>query len=245
MRRFLLCFLACSLGFVFAPANAAPPCIVLDPGHNPDQGGALGVWGIYEVVYNDALTARLAQALKAQGYKVYVTRAPTQQIGLIERARFANDLHADLFLAIHHDSAQPKYLERIQIAGRDAWRTTQPIAGYSIFVSLLNPQAAKSQAFAMLLGKKMSALGRPPALHHAEAIPGENREWLDAKLGIYRFDDLVVLKKTTMPAALLEVGVIVDPTDEAYVSNKDNQTKIIEAIVKAIRGYFDGVASTR
>lgn len=35
-----------------------------------------------------------------------------------------------------------------------------------------------------------------PSLHHAEPIHGENRELLDTTLGIYRFDDLTVLKKT-------------------------------------------------
>ena len=240
-RRSLLCLPALILGLAFAKANAAPPFrIVLDPGHNPDQGGALGVRGIYEVVYNDTLVSRLAQALRAQGYEVYITRAPTQKISLDERARFANDLHADLFLAIHHDSAQPKYLEHIQTDGREAWRTNQPIAGYSVFVSLLNPKAEKSKAFGTLLATELHAIGRPPALHHAEAIPGENRELLDRKLGLYRFDNLVVLKKTAMPAALLEVGVITDPVDEAYVSDDKNQTKITDAIVHAVRQYVTG-----
>ena len=224
--------------FTAAQASAAPPLIVLDPGHNPDQGGALGARGIYEVAYNDALVSRLAAALTAQGYQVRLTRTPEQQIELAERAHFANELHADLFLAIHHDSAQPQYLEHIQTDGRDAWRTTQPIAGYSVFISRLNPKAQNSETFGALLAKEMNALGRPPALHHAEAIAGENRELLDRKLGLYRFDDLVVLKKTDMPAALLEVGVITDPADETYVSNAGNQAKIVDAIVAAVRRYF-------
>ena len=240
-QGFLFCFLVLSLAV--AQADAAQLCIVLDPGHHPGKDGALGVRGIHEVVYNDALTGRLAQALEAQGYAVHVTRGPAQEIGLGERARFANNLNADLFLAIHHDSAQPKYLERIQVDGRDAWRTIKPIAGYSLFVSLLNPQAARSKEFGLLLGAEMNALGRPPTLHHAEAIPGENRELLDRELGLYRFDDLIVLKKTQMPAVLLEIGVIVDPVDEAYVSDEGNQTMIINAIVNAVRSYSSLIAS--
>ncbi|MDR0480505.1 MAG: N-acetylmuramoyl-L-alanine amidase, partial [Gallionellaceae bacterium] len=235
LLRLLLCILMLSAA---QTAAARAMRIVLDSGHNPGQSGALGVRGIYEMIYNDALTARLAHALRARGYEVYLTRAPTQQISLEDRARYANDLHADLFLAIHHDSAQPQYLERIQVDGREARRTTRPLSGYSIFVSLLNPKADNSRKFAALLGTRLRALERPPALHHAEAIAGENRELLDHQLGIYRFDDLVVLKKTDMPAALLEVGVITDPADEAYVSNADNQAKIVDAIVAAVRQYF-------
>jgi N-acetylmuramoyl-L-alanine amidase len=55
--------------------------------------------------------------------------------------------------------------------------------------------------------------------------------------GIYRFDDLVVLKRTAIPAVLLEAGVITDPVDEAYVSSDANQAQIAEAIVSAVRRY--------
>ena len=74
-------------------------------------------------------------------------------------------------------------------------------------------------------------------MHHAENIPGENRELLNTTMGIYRFDDLIVLKKTNIPAVLLEVGVIVDPDDEKYVSSKDKQKAISQAIVSSVRAY--------
>ena len=168
------------------PVNTArgTHLIVLDAGHTPQQGGALGARGIYEVAYNDHFTAELAQALQTKGYKVALTRKPEESIGLNERAAFANRANADLFLSIHHDSAQLHYL------------------------------------------------------HHAEKIAGENRELLDAKLGIYRFDDLVVLAKTKIPAVLLEVGVIVDADDEAYVNNPQHQKTMINAISNAVDLYF-------
>ena len=230
--------LSCSLCLSqAATASAHPLTIVLDPGHNPKQPGALGNQGIYEIVYNDNLTALLADALRKAGCTVLLTRRPNQEIGLEQRAQMANDNHADLFLAIHHDSAQPQYLEKITHTSLTAYQSTRPISGYSIFVSTLNPRFAESFRFAELLGQDMLALGRHPSLHHAEKIQGENRELLNEKLGIYRFDDLIVLKKTTVPAVLLEVGVIVDSKDERYVSSKDNQRAIVQAIVAAVREY--------
>lgn len=214
-----------------------PMTIVLDSGHNPSQPGALGVHGIYEVVYNDSLTAHIADALKKAGFSVILTRTPAKEISLEGRAQIANENHADLFLAIHHDSAQSQYIEKTTWHKLIAERSKVPISGYSIFVSRLNPDFDNSFRFAEFLGQNMLKLGRSPSLHHAEKIPGENRELLDAKLGIYRFDNLVVLKKSTIPAVLLEVGVIVDKTDEKYVRNKHNQKAIVHAIVAAVQQY--------
>lgn len=228
-----------------APSEAAGPTrtadkpfvMVLDPGHTPQQRGALGVKGIHEVSYNDALSAKLAKALQANGVQVVLTRTPTEEISLDGRADLANARHADLFLAVHHDSAQLKYLTKTEVNGAPAYQTIQPIAGYSIFVSQRNPQFAQSQQFAQLLGQSIRALGRPPTLHHAEPIAGENRELLDAHLGIYRFDELLVLRKTTVPAVLLEVGVIVDAADEKYVADGAKQDAIVQAVVAAVEKF--------
>lgn len=220
------------------PRTAPTPFVmVLDPGHTPKQAGALGAKGIHEVTYNDALSAKLAKALQATGVQVMLTRTPTEEISLDARAELANARHADLFLAVHHDSAQLKYLTKTEVNGAAAYQTIQPIAGYSIFVSQRNPQFAQSQQFALLLGQELRTLGRPPTLHHAEPIPGENRELLDAQLGIYRFDDLLVLRKTTVPAVLLEVGVIVDAADEKYVADGTKQDAIVQAVVAAVEKF--------
>jgi N-acetylmuramoyl-L-alanine amidase len=223
------------------PVNTArgTHLIVLDAGHTPQQGGALGARGIYEVAYNDHFTAELAQALQTKGYKVALTRKPEESIGLNERAAFANRANADLFLSIHHDSAQLHYLHKTTVNGKTAYQTIKPIRGYSLFVSQKNPQFRKSLLFAEQIGSQLSfTSNRKPTLHHAEKIAGENRELLDAKLGIYRFDDLVVLAKTKIPAVLLEVGVIVDADDEAYVNNPQHQKTMINAISNAVDLYF-------
>lgn len=212
--------------------------VVLDPGHTPQQPGALGVRGRYEVSYNDYLTAMLVSALKAAGYAVIITRKPEQRIDLLGRAALANDAKPLLFLSIHHDSAQPRYLQKISISPKQvAYKTVKPIAGYSLFTSKLNPAFAQSYRFAELLADNLLSLNRPPSLHHAEAIKGENRELLNKALGIYRFDDLIVLKKTLIPAVLLEVGVIVDEKDEAYLSDRHHQELLCQAIVAAIAAY--------
>jgi N-acetylmuramoyl-L-alanine amidase len=222
---------------VATSAWAADFGILLDPGHTPNQQGALGAAGIHEVAYNDRFAARLAAALRAAGFETALTRQPGQSLGLAERAALADKIKRRLFLSLHHDSAQLAFLEKVQSSHGEAYRTTRPIRGYSIFVSRANPAFADSLRFAELLGESLLNLGRAPTLHHAEDVPGERRELLDSRLGIYRFDELAVLGRNSVPAVLLEVGVIVDPVDEAYVSNPANQDALCRAIVGAVRAY--------
>ncbi len=209
--------------------------ILLDPGHTPAQGGATGIRGVREVHYNDNFSQKLALALRADGHRVTSTRTPSEEISLDQRAELANNSGADLFLSIHHDSAQAHYLEQFEVSGASAWRTKNPIRGYSVFVSRINPCYEASLAYAKSIAEQILVLGRKPTLHHAESIPGENRELLDSRLGVYRFDELLVLRKTRIPALLLEVGVIVDAQDELYVRSLGHQDAMIRAIVQALR----------
>lgn len=222
---------------------ARRPLIVLDPGHSPKQPGALSARGWHEVLYNDRFVAELVPQLEAAGWRVAVTRSAEQTITLGGRAAFANQLDADLFLSIHHDSTQPFFVEPTEFDGRRAQQTTEPFRGSSIFVSGLNPKFEASHRFAALLGGYIAKLGREPALYHADPVKGENRPLLDAQLGIYQFDGLAVLKRSKMPAVLLEVGVLPDPWDEAWVSIRQNRKAMQWAIAKAVLAY--GQAAVR
>jgi N-acetylmuramoyl-L-alanine amidase len=210
------------------------PLIVLDPGHSPNQPGAFSHRGIGEVVYNDAIAALLADTLKARGYQVLLTRNPKESKKLAERVEVPPQLKNQsiaAFISLHHDSAQLKYLR--EVGG--FYTTTQRIAGYSLFVSKLNLHFESSLGLAKAIGSELLALGRPPTLHHAEAIPGENRPLLDSALGIYHFQDLYVAKNAPSPALLIEFGVLVDPADEAYISQIENQKRMVSAIARGLQ----------
>jgi N-acetylmuramoyl-L-alanine amidase len=222
--------LACAAGARGPGAEA--PLVVLDPGHGPSNPGAIGVRGTAELDYNDAFVALLWPKLVRAGFRVEVTRRPGQELGL--EARAARGAGGWLLLSIHHDSAQDRFLARADREGKEAYRATRPLRGYSLFVSGQNARFAASVRAAQVLGRSLRALGRPPALHHAEPIPGESRPLLDPELGIYRFDGLKLLRLAPCPAVLLEVGVLVDEEDEAYVSDPARREEVAGAIVRAL-----------
>ena len=111
-------------------AQAAPPVVVIDPGHDAtanlatepigpgsatrkieDGGGTHGVvTGIREPDLTLAVSLRLRRLLRAAGVRVVMTRARTSgtSMGNIARAQIANQAGAALFLRVHADgSASP------------------------------------------------------------------------------------------------------------------------------------------
>jgi N-acetylmuramoyl-L-alanine amidase len=72
----------------------------------------------------------------------------------------------------------------------------------------------------------------PFTLNRSSVIP-----IVDKEKGIYAFDDLVVLKTATMPAVLLECGVIVNRTDEENLNNPAYRKRLVEAICRAVQDF--------
>ena len=66
-----------------------------------------------------------------------------------------------------------------------------------------------------MLGLELKARGLHYTPHYTQAFMGHRRRQLiDAEAGVYRYDQLVVLKNTRMPAVLLEAGSIINRAEE-------------------------------
>ena len=83
----------------------------------------------------------------------------------------------------------------------------------------------------------MRSAGFAPSLHHAELIPGEGRPLLNPYLGLYRFDGLAVLRTATMPAALLEAGIIVNPAEEQALRTPAHLDRLSNAVAAGIQRF--------
>lgn len=78
--------------------------IVLDPGHGgSDQGVCAHGLAEAEIVHD--LATRIEGRLGALGVTTYLTRSPDNSPTDAERARFANDMAAELFVSLHLDAA--------------------------------------------------------------------------------------------------------------------------------------------
>ena len=86
----------------------------------------------------------------------------------------------------------------------------------------------------LVIGAALLAGGFAPSLYHAEPIPGEGRPLLDRRLGILRFDKLVVLRTAAMPAVLLEAAVIVNRQEEEEARGPAFLKRMAAAVTRAV-----------
>jgi len=230
-----------------ASKPAAPTCdpakfrIVVDVGHTAESGGADSARNVAEFLYNHRLARRIEQRLKADGFaetRLLLTEGKAKR-SLFKRVTAANDLQANLFLSIHHDSVPDKFLEDWEFEGKKRYFSDR-FSGYSVFVSRRNPDFKTSLAFAELIGKEIKAFGLPYAEQYSQPIMGRHRHpLLNKETGVYSYDELVVLRTTRMPAVLLEAGSIINRDEELKMDSRERQDIISSGVVAAAKQFCD------
>lgn len=213
--------------------------IVLDVGHTLELPGALSARGVPEYAFNLRLAEAVQQALIAAGFDktVRLVTATAPWPGLVERAVRANGMHASLFIAVHHDSVPDELLETWQYEGQEN-HFSDRFSGYSIFVSGDNRDRAGSLAFGRMLGQELQQRSMHYTPHYTLALMGRHRhQLLDADAGVYRYDQLVVLRETRMPAVLLEAGSIINRQEELELATPERRRLIAEAVAAAVEDF--------
>jgi N-acetylmuramoyl-L-alanine amidase len=213
--------------------------VIVDVGHTVDVPGAISARGIAEYAFNLQLGQDIKQALTDAGFigAVLLITAAAPPEGLIQRAIKANSMPADLFIAIHHDSVPDALLQNWEYEGQQQ-HFNDDYPGYALFISNDNPEHAGSLLFGHLLGMALQARGLHYTPHYTLPLMGNRRrELLDAEAGVYRYDQLIVLRMTHMPAVLLEAGSIVNRQEEVLLASPERRALTSAAVVAAVEEF--------
>lgn len=213
--------------------------IVIDVGHTVEVPGAESARGVPEYMFNLQLADAIKQALIDAGFNktVRLITAAAPWRGLVERAARANAMHADLFISVHHDSVPEMLIENWEYEGQQR-QFSDLFSGYSIFISNDNAARKASLAFGHLLGDQLQLRGLHYTPHYTWPLMGHYRHQLvDAEAGIYRYDQLVVLRQTRMPAVLLEAGSIVNRQEELEMATPERRSLISNAVTAAVEEF--------
>jgi N-acetylmuramoyl-L-alanine amidase len=236
-----------ALGPVSAPTlkRASAACapakfrIALDVGHTAESEGATSARNVTEFTFNLRLAKQIDEKLKAAGFaetKLLVTEGKAKP-SLFKRVAVASDMNADMFLSIHHDSVPNKFLEDWEFEGKKS-HFSDRFSGYSVFVSRDNADFKTSLAFAELVGKEMKARGLEYAQQYTMPIMGHYQfPLLDKDTGVYAHDELIVLRKSRMPAVLLEAGSIINRDEELKMDSSERRDLITDAVVSAVQEF--------
>jgi N-acetylmuramoyl-L-alanine amidase len=224
-----------------AHANCQPAAfrVVVDVGHTLDVPGALSARGMPEYAFNLQLAQQIKKTLVDAGFDktVLLITAKAPPAGLFERTIVANRLPADLFISIHHDSVPDNLIHTWQYEGQDQ-QYNDDYPGYALFISNDNADRAGSLLFGKFLGKALQARGLQFTPHYTLALMGNRRrQLLDADAGVYRYDQLVVLRYARMPALLLEAGSIVNRQEELALATPERRTLTSDAVAAAVEDF--------
>jgi N-acetylmuramoyl-L-alanine amidase len=229
-----------------APATSGSPVcdhhkfrVVVDVGHTAGKPGAKSARGADEYDFNLRLAKEIEQKLIGAGFErtVLLITTETPRSALFKRASRAGAMGADLFLSIHHDSVPDKFLEKWQYEGATHGYSDR-FPGHSIFISKDNPERARSLQFASMLGEALKARGLKYTHHYTEKFMGHRQRILvDAEAGVYRYDQLIVLRSTKMPAVLLEAGSIINRDEEVELNTPERRTLTAEAAADAVESF--------
>jgi N-acetylmuramoyl-L-alanine amidase len=215
--------------------------MIIDVGHTAESYGAMSARNVPEFDYNLKLARRIEERLKTDGFAeaaIMITEGKARP-SLMSRVARANKKGADLFLSIHHDSVPDIYADRWEFQGRKS-QFNDLFGGYSVFVSHHNPRYGESLRFARLLGNQMAEQGLIFARQYDLWFMGKyQRPLLDSDAGVYRYDELIVLKNTTMPAVLLESGSIINRDEELVMASDEHRNKVASAVSSAAADYCE------
>ena len=188
-------------------------CIVIDPGHGGEDGGAVSCTGRMESEYNLAISRRLDDLLHLLGYRTRMTRTSDVSIyttgstlaqkkvsDLKERVRIANETGNALLVSIHQNQfSDSRY------------------SGAQVFYA----KTAGSKD----LGQKLQA-ELVAALN-----PGSNRKSKPVS-GVY------LLENIPCAGVLVECGFLSNPQEEAMLRNTDYQKKLCCVLAATLHQYL-------
>ncbi len=229
-----------------APDAPSIHTVVIDPGHGGDvdvEGvrgpGARGPGGTFEKHVTLTIGRLLKTALEARlGVRALLTREDDRTVLLDERAAFANNNKADLFISLHLNAS-----------------VSQKPLGAEVFYLSLDGYSPEAQRVAQREGAVLpSATGgdrtieimlwEMAQLQHLEqsaVVAGLVEQSLRARVKMspraIQQAPFRVLVGANMPAVLVELGFISNPAEEKLLGSHAYQLRLVDAIVDAVGRY--------
>ncbi len=215
--------------------------IVIDPGHGGKDPGARGKFGTEEKNIVLDIAQRLRRNLEQNGIKVIMTRTKDEFISLEKRTEIASQSKSDLFVSIHANASRMKnargmeiyYLRELDTSEKneDQVKENKKILFKQYAMSrnsfdlenilsdmLYSYKRAESQALCNYVTQKTAGVAH--ALNRGSKTAG-----------------FFVLRNTLIPAILVEVGFLSNPSEERLLKSIDYRQKIADGLARSILEY--------
>lgn len=243
MKRYIATFLllACCL-------FAMPYTLVIDAGHGGKDPGAMGN-GAKEKNINLTVALAFGKLVEqnCKDVKVVYTRKTDTFVELNERANIANRNKADLFISIHTNATAAKVgpqgtetytlgmhraADNLAVAKRENSVITLE-SNYEQKYEGFDPNSIESYIiFELIADKNMES-----SVKLADLIQKQFRSTAGRKdKGVHQAGFLV-LRATSMPSVLIELGYINNPSEATYLTSTAGVNALAKSIYNAFVAY--------
>lgn len=226
--------------------------VVLDPGHGGKDDGARG-----EFSFEKDICLRVSKEVYRilgrtnPDVRVKLTRNDDSFVGLVDRATFAHQLKADLFLSIHANSmdASTSFRDKVRgcvayIVGNEASNQNMSIAQReNAAIELEENHYANYHGFEedraemYIMSELLQKRHRQQSIDFAQQVLQEMTTVAHRLSGGVHQAGFLVLSRATMPAVLVELDYITNPACEAFMNSDDGCSQMAQAIANAIVKY--------
>ena len=229
--------------------------LVIDAGHGGHDAGAIGTYSKEKNInLNVALKVGELIEKNCPDVKVIFTRKTDVFVDLQERAAIANRAKADLFISIHTNAVEngntvtgsetyslgmARSAENLNVAKRENSVILYE-NDYQKHYSGFNPKSSESYIIFEFMQDqymKQSAL-------LAKNIQEEYSQAGRANKGVKQAGFLV-LRATSMPSVLTELGFITTPAEEQYLNSAQGTDELAHSIYKGFVDYKNGVTRSQ
>ena len=222
--------------------------LVIDAGHGGHDAGALGAIS-KEKNINLAVALRFGKYVEQNmpDVRVVYTRKTDVFIPLHERANIANKANADLFISIHTNALPAGKIARgfeTYTLGMHRAKDNLDVAmrensvismekGYQQTYQGFDPKSSESYIiFEFIQGKNMERSVELARMIQRSVCEGANRP----DKGVHQAGFLV-LRETSMPSCLIELGFITTPDEENLLNSDSRVDDIAKGIYEAFAKY--------
>lgn len=218
--------------------------VVIDPGHGGKDPGSLGrKHREKDIALSIAkkLGAYIKQYLP--GVNVVFTREDDRFIELEERGHIANRAQGDLFISIHtnsNNSSRPHGSEFYFLGLHKSNDAYDVMLRENSVVKLEDAADTDSQNLTeeQLLVYELTNSGYMESSQRLAALMNEQfKNRANRKVRGLKQAGFIVLYYASMPAVLVELGFISNPSEERYMASEYGQTILASALFRAVRTY--------